>query len=87
MTRGPANPISAPGSARDTSPIDAKLAAWAREGTASLFDLVRDDPRYTFLCNIDSMAHVQKGTIGLFLAPGRRRDGPTRGRGEQNAEP
>ena len=58
-----------------TLSIDATTARWAREGITSLVDIVAAsqstaDAKYSFVCNIDSMNHVQKGVVGLLVQAG-----------------
>ena len=46
--------------------IKPKLAKWAWEGTQDIQELF-DDGSFQYICNEDSMAHIQKGVHGLIL--------------------
>lgn len=55
-----------------TLSIDAATARWAREKNTSLVDNVAASQgtasaKYNFICNVDSMLHVQKGVVGLLV--------------------
>jgi hypothetical protein len=46
--------------------IKPKLASWAYLGTQDINELF-DDGSFTWICNEDAMAHIQKGNHGLIL--------------------
>lgn len=48
-----------------TFKIDGALAAWARQG-GKLSDVIRDNG-FSWMCNQDTMAHRQKGVVGVSV--------------------
>ena len=42
------------------------MREWAADGTSNIEDVINDNEYYV-LCNRDSMNHVMKGNIGLFI--------------------
>ena len=46
--------------------IPLPMREWAADGTSNIEDVINDNEYYV-LCNRDSMNHVMKGNIGLFI--------------------